>query len=86
MNGLLTAQQVANVFGVDRKTVCGWAARGELPCTVDENGWRWFRDEDVRARADVSEARQSVLSQLDRMANRPAPIRRSFDLEDTNEI
>lgn len=86
MSEWLTTQQVADVLGCDRKTVWRWAAASRIPHTVDDNGWRRFDPEVVRALVVVEEATVTPLTQLDRMVSRPAQVRRGFDLEDTEEL
>jgi excisionase family DNA binding protein len=46
---LLSASQVAGLFGVDRKTVGRWADRGDLPYTRTAGGHRRFDAEVARA-------------------------------------
>lgn len=86
MSELLTAKQVADLTGVVSQTVRKWARRGQIPFTRDALGWRRFRPEDVHARVEVTEATLTPLTQLDRMTNRPEPVTRRFDPQDTDEI
>lgn len=44
---LLTAQQVAEVFGINRSTVSRWGLRGVLPCVRIGKGFVRYRREDV---------------------------------------
>lgn len=39
--------EVAALFGVDRRTVANWAARGILPCQRTLGGHRRYRERDV---------------------------------------
>ena len=40
---LLTATEVADLFGVGRRTVARWSTAGLLPCTRTPGGHRRFR-------------------------------------------
>lgn len=52
---LLTAGEVARLFGVDHRTVNKWAKSGALPAIKPGGHWR-FRAEEVQARRDETEA------------------------------
>lgn len=55
--GLLTPEEVAQVFRVDPKTVTRWANAGKLPALRTPGGHRRFRAEDVRALLTGSQER-----------------------------
>lgn len=42
-----TAQEVAQLFGVNPKTVTRWAVRGLIPCVTTLGGHRRYRRADV---------------------------------------
>jgi excisionase family DNA binding protein len=45
---LLTSAEVANLFGVDRRTVVLWAKRGRIPALRTPGGQHRFRAEEIR--------------------------------------
>jgi excisionase family DNA binding protein len=45
---LLTPSEVAVMFGVNAKTVTGWARAGRIPCIKTLGGHRRFRASDIR--------------------------------------
>lgn len=45
--GLLSAGQVARIYGVDPKTVTRWARLGRIPCIETPGGHRRYRLEDL---------------------------------------
>jgi excisionase family DNA binding protein len=45
---LLAPSQVAELFGVNVKTVTRWAARGLLPAVTTPGGHRRYRESDIR--------------------------------------
>lgn len=51
---LLTAGQVADLFGVDPKTVARWADQGRLPCRRTLGGHRRFPRAAVRQAAEAA--------------------------------
>jgi excisionase family DNA binding protein len=45
---LLTSAEVANLFGVDRRTVVLWAKRGRIPALRTPGGQHRFRADEIR--------------------------------------
>ena len=45
---LLTSAEVANLFGVDRRTVVLWAKRGRIPALRTPGGQHRFRVDEIR--------------------------------------
>ena len=58
---LLTAHDVALLFGVDSSTVLRWASSGKVPSTRTEDGGVRFDPNDLRA--FLSPAHQDLLPQ-----------------------
>ena len=52
---LLTSAEVANLFGVDRRTVVLWAKRGRIPALRTPGGQHRFRAEEIRGLLDEHE-------------------------------
>jgi excisionase family DNA binding protein len=47
-DNLLTSAEVANLFGVDRRTVVLWAKRGRIPALRTPGGQHRFRADEIR--------------------------------------
>jgi excisionase family DNA binding protein len=45
---LMTSAEVANLFGVDRRTVVLWAKRGRIPALRTPGGQHRFRADEIR--------------------------------------